>query len=477
MTNYTVKATSVVELSLNRFFKRQYSSLFRAIGGYFTSRQNNKNREEERSKARVGIQRFLFESAIEGDKGVHSFAIDITGNTKKHSHKSEDRGYIHSGSIGGMSIGHNYSVIAKKENKGWMLPVAIDRVPHSENKFDFSVAQAESVLDKVPEDDTSILVGDSAYSCNKFIHNLSKRENVVVITRMRANKAIYKKYEDKKEGSGRKRKYGKKYLLNKPDSLPDPDYVEEFKKTTKKGLLLKIRLSLFKGYICRGSKDYTMSDTPINFIRAEVFNENGEKKYDRDLWIGVAGKARDKVTTMDGFKEYADRFDLEHFFKFSKSKLLMDKMQSSDPKKDEDFMLMTGVAYHVLCKSTDLLDEINTRPWENKKTIKAKSPSNIFRAASISDVFDQVYTGEIKKRGIPDERNIRKSFTSKQNKPIMRKARDPTKVQVEIKSSFGKSPIISKTSINTQEDSKEIFRKKILDKADEIYDKIHTKVA
>ena len=154
----------------------------------------------------------------------------------------------------------------------------------------------------------------------------------------------------------------------------------------------------------------------------------------------------------------------------------MDKMQSSDPKKDEDFMLMTGVAYHVLCKSADLLDEINIRPWENKKTIKAKSPSNIFRAASISDVFDQVYTGEIKKRGIPDERNIRKSFTSKQNQPIMRKARDPTKVQVEIKSSFGKSPIISKTSINTQQEFKEIFRKKILDKVDEIYDKIHTKV-
>ena len=132
-----------------------------------------------------------------------------------------------------------------------MLPVEIDRVPHSENKFDFSVIQAESVLDKVPEGDTSIIVGDSAYSCNKFIHNLSKRENVVVIIRMRANKAIYEKYEDKKEDSGRKRKYGKKYLLNKPDLLLDPDYVEEFEKTTKKGLVLKIRLSLFKGYMCR----------------------------------------------------------------------------------------------------------------------------------------------------------------------------------------------------------------------------------
>ena len=59
----------------------------------------------------------------------------------------------------------------------------------------------------------------------------------------------------------------------------------------------------------------------------------------------------------------------------------------------------------------------------------------------------------------------------------MRKARAPTKVQIEIKSSIGKSPANSKTSINTQQESKEIFRKKILDKVDEIYDKIHTKVA
>ena len=72
---------------------------------------------------------------------------------------------------------------------------------------------------------------------------------------------------------------------------------------------------------------------------------------------------------------------------------------------------------------------------------------------------------------------IRKSFTSKKNQPIMRKARDPTKIQVEIKSSFGKSPIISKTSINTQQESKEIFRMKILEKADEMYEKIRTKVA
>ena len=199
-----------------------------------------------------------------------------------------------------MSIGHNYSVIALKEDYGWMLPVTIDRVPYSENKYDFSVIQAESVLDKVPQGDISIIVGDSAYSCNKFIYKLSKRDNVAVITRMRVNKAIYQKYEDKKEGSGRKRKYGNKYLLNKPDLLPDPDYTEEFEKITKRGSIQKIKLSLFKGYICRGNKGCTMSEIPINFIRVEVFKENGEKKYDRDLWIGVAGKVRDKINNFGG---------------------------------------------------------------------------------------------------------------------------------------------------------------------------------
>ena len=408
---------------------------------------------------------------------MHSFAIDITGNTKKHSHKSEDRSYIHSGSIGGMSIGHNYSVIGKKEDKGWMLPVAIDRVPHSDNKFDFSVIQAESVLDKVPEGDTSIIVGDSAYSCNKFIYNLSKRENVAVITRMRANKAIYEKYEDKKEGSGRKRKYGKKYSLNKPETLPKPDYIEEFARATKKGVVQKIRLSLFKGYICRGSKDYAMSEIPINFVRVEVFKENGEKKYDRDLWIGVSGEECNKVTTRVAYSEYNSRFNLEHYFKFSKSKLLMDKYQSADPKKDEDFMMFGAISYHVLCKSADLLNQINIRPWENKKTINIKSPSNIFRAASIGGVLDEVYISDIKKRGIPDERNIRKSFTSKKNQPIMRRARDPTELGIEIKSRFGKSHIISKTPLNSKQEYKENLKKKIFEKVDEIYKKIQTKVA
>ena len=76
-------------------------------------------------------------------------------------------------------------------------------------------------------------MGDSAYSCNKFVQPLYKIDNVITITRSRRNKAIYKKYVDKEEGSSRKRHYGEKSKLNNPDSLPTPNFVEEFEEVLK----------------------------------------------------------------------------------------------------------------------------------------------------------------------------------------------------------------------------------------------------
>ena len=59
----------------------------------------------------------------------------------------------------------------------------------------------------------------------------------------------------------------------------------------------------------------------------------------------------------------------------------------------------------------------------------------------------------------------------------MKKARDPTKLEIEIKSRFGKSHNISKTSLNTEQESRKNFAAKILKKATEIYDKINPVVA
>ena len=48
---------------------------------------------------------------------------------------------------------------------------------------------------------------------------------------------------------------------------------------------------------------------------------------------------------------------------------------------------------------------------------------------------------------------------------------------MKIKSTFGESLIITETSINREPKSKEIFRMETLEKDDEIYKKICTKVS
>ena len=116
-------------------------------------------------------------------------------------------------------------------------------------------------------------MGDSAYSCNKFVQPLYKIDNVVTITRARRNKAIYKKYVDKKEGSGRKRHYGEKSKLNDPDSLPTPNFAEEFEEVLKNGSIQTVKLSVYEGYICRGSKDYKMSHVEVNFVKVEILKD------------------------------------------------------------------------------------------------------------------------------------------------------------------------------------------------------------
>ena len=111
------------------------------------------------------------------------------------------------------------------------------------------------------------------------------------------------------------------------------------------------------------------------------------------------------------------------------------------------------------------------RRWENKKRLNLKSPSNIYRAASYSGIFDNIYQHDLKKRGIPDKRNIRKIFAKKENKSIMRKAKDPSKLSIEIKSTFGNDTSFSKTSINTNDLLKENFQEICTKKMTEIYDK------
>ena len=44
-------------------------------------------------------------------------------------------------------------------------------------------------------------------------------------------------------------------------------------------------------------------------------------------WVAVLGDRRHEISAIDAYNYYRSRYDIEHFFKFSKTKLLIDKYQ------------------------------------------------------------------------------------------------------------------------------------------------------
>ena len=434
-TNSLMRAKTVVELTLSKYFKREYSSIFRAIDGYYAPRSEKKNSPDKRNKVRSELTDFLHDKALCSNESKYSFYLDMTGRSAKYSPKTPDRSYTYSN--GNVGIGHLYSAVCLNAGNGWMLPISMLRVPTANNKFDFAISQVVPILERTSEESLVICVGDAAYCCNKFIHSLNQHENVVTITRVRSNKVIFTKHKDTKKGVGRKKQYGTKYCLSK-DKLPEPDYVEQFEEIAKGGKHQTIKISLFKDYICRGSKGYKMSNVPANFLRVEVYKEDGTKKYSRDLWLEVAGKRKDELTPKHAYLEYKDRFDIEHLFKFQKSKLLIDKFQTTDPNKAEDFILFGMIVYHMLYYCQNLLNICSLRKWENKNIPCSKSPWKVFREAAMSNIFDEVDTTAVKKRGIPTEKNIRKTYRISENQPIIRAHNKQPKIEIAIKSRSGK---------------------------------------
>lgn len=477
VTNYQAKAQTAVELSLNSHFKREYSSLYKALDSYYAPRNDMEQRDERRDNARSKIGYFLLNSSLNSNHESYTFFIDMTGNEKKHSHKTPDREYIHTGAINGMTVGHYYSAICLGAENSWMLALLVERIPYEDNKFDFSVNQMKKILEKVPQDKLAITIGDTAYNCNKFIYQLCQDKKVVTITRVRSTKVMFDVYDDKKEGVGRKRKYGKKHTLNKNDSLPIADSVEEFEEMTKGGKKQKVKLHYFKGYICRGSKDYPMSDLAMNFVKVEVLNEDGTRKYNRDLWLNIAGTRKDEILPKEAYYHYKNRFDIEHYFKFGKSKLLMNKLQSTNPNRDEDFMLIGMIAYHVLYRSSELLQNLQIRKWENKTKVDFKSPWQTYRAAANSNIFEEACNSNVKKRGVPTDKNIRKNFATSEKQAILRKPKDPKKLEISIKSSFENSVKTTKASLNINDSSGTISEAELFTKTKEICKKLNLEVA
>ena len=329
-----------------------------------------------------------------------------------------------------------------------------------ENKYIMGTQQVLDAHSCGDKDSITISIGDAAYSNTSYIEPLYKELNIINITRDRKNRAVYTIFAGEQKGVGRKRYYGDKVNLSQHHDNLTPSNVVKLQHFSNTGKEVEVVLSEYKNLLVKGRKNQSMKENPVNFIKVEVYDLEGRKVYKNDLWLCISGKKRDTLTAKEVYDYYKSRFDIEHFFKFAKSRMRFDKLQTTNPEIDENYCMFVMLAYNHLYHLKDHANATTQYDWYTSKK-KTLTPSVVYRSLSaIRHNFQNITKPSIT-RGIPDKRSVRKLFIKRATSPVITKNNQKDNVEISIKVPFGKSRKITKTVFNVSSLNQEIFSTKI----------------
>lgn len=131
--------------------------------------------------------------------------------------------------------------------------------------------------------------------------------------------------------------YGEAFNLSEPLTWQEPDEIESLIFKSRKSKLLTAHIECWNNRLMRQKNGISLNEHPFKVIRITIVNENGEPVYRRPMWLMVIGKRRQELSLTQIWESYKKRYDIEHFFKFGKSRLLMDKFQTSDTTHEESW--------------------------------------------------------------------------------------------------------------------------------------------
>ena len=204
-----------------------------------------------------------------------------------------------------------------------------------------------------------IHVTDSAYFTIPIRQKTLPHHNLISITRIRNNRSVY----EKADPSGAK-KYGDKMKLNEPDTYKKPDEVIVFETVTTRGRQIKIEIKLWCDRLLRGSRIFKGYENPFNLFQICTYDLITKKKlFKRPMWLAVDGKRRNELSALTVQRSYKKRYDIEHFFRFGKQKLLMNDFQTPDVMHEEKWWQIVQLAYSQLFLSRDEC-KLLPKDWE-----------------------------------------------------------------------------------------------------------------
>ncbi len=426
-----INATSITELSLNSNFRHRYSSISDAINNFAI---NDKQQ----------IEQILIKCCkpITPSRPYHLLALDCTSAPRQYAKTLADRSIVHAPNPTPgnkpTTVGHQYSVLGYLPEKSlkpnapcWFLPLSTNRVASDEKGINVGSQQLKNIMPALSQE-LSVIVADSAYSAHTFIASITPYDNTILIARLRGNRIFNYQAAEKPKYAKRLRghvtKYGKEFKCKDSSTWGTPDEITTEAVQTKKGKNYTAEISCWNDMLIRQKNNIALHKNPFTLVKIRLFDEDNKQVF-KTMWLMVIGKRRKELTLNQTFCCYKQRYDIEHFFKFGKSRLLMDKFQTTDVKHEESWWQMVSLAQAQLYMSRELATN-HPRAWEKylpqmQNSRSEKSPRQVQK--SFVEITKEIGTPAScpKPRGIVLGRKPRAAQSRRIRHPIIFKSQKP----------------------------------------------------
>ncbi len=432
-----ISSQSQIKITLSEFFTRHHTSLSHAISSYYKPRNMNVN-DSKKLKQDVdkNIQNVLCQYLEKHAKDYNLFAIDVTPHKRPYAKKLTDKSFVYSqgtiSSIKPIVIGHKYSYVNYlTEENHWALPIDIKRVATTDKDTIVGVEQWTNIINDENNhlnDKASVGVFDSAYSNAYAISKCveTKSKNSIFIARIRGDRVLMRPSVTESKG---KRGRPSIFDIKNPFKLKDnntwgkPTDSQEVDWQTKKGKNHRVQITMWDNLRMRGHKDTRIQHTPLTLVRINVSDKDGKDIYKKPLWLLMAGNWPIDWFICRYWYFYCARFDIEHYFRFGKQRLLMSAFQTPDTSNEENWMIFVMVAYHQLYHARIIARNL-PNAWEKNKVSnqEALPPSRVQRDMPRLLKELPTITTEVKARGIPKGREAGETTKTRADSQVVRKS-------------------------------------------------------
>ena len=362
------QSRSVIELSEAPCFKRQYSSVTDALSDGLPATDWEQATQAIFTACQDSSNQSCWHPV---------FVLDCTGNPRPFSRKLADRTINHCPNPAPgnrpIAVGHQYSCLALLPPdslavpRPWLIPLSMERVKSDKKGNEVGMEQLIEHLDQLTlTDRITISVGDSLYGTEACRMMAAKKPKLIPIVRLNSKRHVFSPLPIEATSSlkrGRKKIYGDKMSLNEPATHPQSDEAIQFISQNRCGKTHQVTINCWKNRLLRGSKHYDAREHPLSLLKITVTDTASGQAFKRPLWLSVMGQEREELTLRSIYEYYISRYDIEHFFRFGKTKLLFDKYQTPDVTHEENWWRFSSLAYNQLYLSRELVPRL-PKPWE-----------------------------------------------------------------------------------------------------------------